>query len=328
LADAQSEDKIMLQKATMRAPKNEGYNPLTLSIDWEDFGQLIAQTMLGVQSTPHSAIDRQTHIILDLLAETGQKATFFVLGMLAKDKPHLVKALAAAGHEIAIHGNNHKRLESLSPAEVRTDILDAKHLVEDLVGEPVYGYRAPCFSIAKRNNYVLDILSEHGFLYDSSIFPMRLPKYGYANFHPQDALYQLPSGGTLVELPLTVVSYMGRRWPVSGGGYFRALPKRAISAIFRHVARSSEQAHMIYMHPYEFDSQALHPTSNFPPGQSLAMPRKQFLRLRWNFRRTSIIESVKMLLMEHTFITCKERADHVTTTTERPRILERSQHPL
>src|SRR5688572_12859914 len=95
--------------------KSVGRGNCTLSIDWEDFGQLFAKYDYGIDAAPHDTIDRQTNIILDLLDETGHKATFFALGMLARHRPQLVRRIAARGHEIAIHGQNHEVMFNLSP---------------------------------------------------------------------------------------------------------------------------------------------------------------------------------------------------------------------
>lgn len=96
---------------------------MTLSIDWEDFGQLFGKYRHKVISEPvNGAIERQTDVILDLLDETGNKATFFILGMLARHRPQLVKKIASRGHEVGVHGQNHESMYSLSRASARKDL--------------------------------------------------------------------------------------------------------------------------------------------------------------------------------------------------------------
>ena len=144
---------------------------ITLSIDWEDFGQLFGKYHYGQISEPvKEAIERQTDIVLKILADTKNKATFSILGMLAQYRPNLVKKIASCGHEISIHGQDHQVMSSLSPERVRRDIEDAYNRITDIVGNKVYGYRAPFFSINKSNLYILEILTELGIVYDSSIF--------------------------------------------------------------------------------------------------------------------------------------------------------------
>src|SRR5205823_8321056 len=100
---------------------------------------------------------------------------------------------------------------------------------------PVYGYRAPYFSIDASNLYVLEILAELGLTYDSSIFPMKMRRYGIGGFNLEDQLYQLPNGREIVELPLTVAQIFGRRIPVAGGGYVRLLPRFMLNRIFARL---------------------------------------------------------------------------------------------
>ncbi|MBC7873451.1 MAG: polysaccharide deacetylase family protein, partial [Ferruginibacter sp.] len=145
----------------------------TLSIDWEDFGQLLGRDRSGVLTPPLPVtIDRQTGIMLDMLEETGKKATFFILGMLAQHRPDLVKKIAAAGHEIGLHGQHHINMRTLTRDQVYNDLNDSKKLVTEIIGSAVYGYRAPYFSVDESNLYVLEILAELGLVYDSSIFPI------------------------------------------------------------------------------------------------------------------------------------------------------------
>jgi polysaccharide deacetylase family protein (PEP-CTERM system associated) len=282
----------------------------TLSIDWEDFGQLFAKYDYGIDTVPREAIDRQTDIILDLLDETGRKATFFVLGMLAKHRPAQVRRISARGHEVAIHGQNHDVMFNLSAADARRDIETAVKTVSDITGEPVYGFRAPFFSIRQSNFYLLEILTELGLIYDSSIFPIKLPRYGVAGFPDKDALYRLANGQSIVEIPLTVVSFLGRQWPVAGGGYIRAMPRSLVNGVFRKLAAAGVDS-VVYMHPYEFDSEPLDVSANYPPTTPHSRRRVVGRNLRWNFLRSTVVDKVRSLLREHQFITCLERAKHV-----------------
>jgi polysaccharide deacetylase family protein (PEP-CTERM system associated) len=289
-------------------PARRGY--CTLSIDWEDFGQLFAKYDFGIDAAPLDAIDRQTNIILDLLDETGRSATFFVLGMLARYRAELVRRVAARGHEIAIHGQNHEVMFNLSPDAARQDIETAVKTVSDITGAPVYGFRAPFFSVRRSNFYLLEVLTELGLIYDSSVFPVKLPRYGVAGFNDKDALYRLPNGKAIVEIPLSVISFLGRQWPVSGGGYIRAMPKALVGAVFRRLAAEGVDS-VIYMHPYEFDTRPLDVSANYPVTAGYSRLRVLGLNARWNLLRSSVVEKVRSLLKEHQFITCLERAKNV-----------------
>jgi len=297
----------------------------TLSIDWEDFGQLLGRDRSGVltPSLPKT-IDRQTDIILDMLNETGQKATFFVLGMLADHRADLVKKIAAEGHEIGLHGQHHINMRTLTREQAFNDLSDAQKLITDIIGGPVYGYRAPYFSVDESNLYVLEILSELGLLYDSSIFPLKLKRYGIDNFPKEDALYRLPNGKEIVELPLTVGKFNGKDIPVAGGGYIRAFPKFFLNRMFKKL-NDQQQNVMLYMHPYEFDTRRIDCSTNYPPEANFSKAKTFLINLRWNLFRQSIRGKLKSLLNQYQFITCLKKANYVKTTTHSPGILGRPQ---
>lgn len=295
----------------------------TLSIDWEDFGQLYGKYHYNAVTPPRSgAIERQTGIMLDLLDETGTKATFFILGMLAQYRPGLVKEIAARGHEIAIHGQNHTAMFSLTRDEACKDLEESYKIVSDITGQPVYGYRAPFFSINESNLYVLEILAEMGMVYDSSIFPKKMPRYGIEGFNDKDSLYDLPNGMQIVELPLTVAEYWQKKWPVSGGGYIRLMPGVLVDKVFADFKKLNKDS-MIYMHPYEFDSQQLNVASNYPTGEKYSKLKVLTLNLRWNLFRNSVRSKIKSLLEQHTFITCLQKANDVKKNGNSTKLLGR-----
>ena len=286
-------------------------NSRTLSIDWEDFGQLGGLYHgHGLTAPVGGAIERQTEIILDMLDEAGVKATFFVLGVLAGDRPELVRIIHKRGHEIGLHGHRHVLMSKLPREQAREDLKTSYKLVTDIIGEKVHGYRAPFFSIDAANLHMLDAMAEIGLTYDSSIFPKKMSRYGSEGFEQEDRLYELPEGGELVELPLTVSRYLGRTWPVSGGGYIRLMPRFLVNRVFRDLSGSGKPA-MIYMHPYEFDSSPIDIAANYPATARRSTARVAYLNFRWNLFRRSVPRKIAGLLKEHKFITCLERANHV-----------------
>jgi polysaccharide deacetylase family protein (PEP-CTERM system associated) len=291
----------------------------TLSIDWEDFGQLYGMYhQYGITEPVKGSIERQTAIMLDLLDETGVKATFFVLGMLAKYRPQLVKDIHARGHEIALHGQNHRPMFTLNPEEARADVQESLQIVTDIIGAPVYGYRAPFFSIIAQNLYLLDVLADLGLMYDSSIFPVKTARYGIENFSPENKLYELPNGKELVELPLTTATFAGKKWPVAGGGYIRLMPRGLVSKVFKSLRNKDT---MIYMHPYEFDNRSISVADNYPSEAKNATLKVHALNLRWNLFRSTITGKIRMLLNEYQYITCLEKAQHVKTNGNRSKLL-------
>jgi hypothetical protein len=117
----------------------------------------------------------------------------------------------------------------------------------------VLGYRAPDFSIVTDTLWALDSLAELGFRYDSSIVPVQMARYGIGGWPANPVSVRLPSGRTIIELPIATLSLLGRRWPVAGGGYHRLLPWTLIRWAIQHRLQRRE-AFMSYCHPYEFDA--------------------------------------------------------------------------
>lgn len=300
--------------------KNDDRDLLTLTIDWEDFGQLMCRDHLQLVRTPLDDITRQTDTILEILDSTQNKATFFVLGMLAKFRPDIVKKIAAAGHEIALHGMNHLDMRKLSRQRAYNDIAESYKLVTDIIGAPVYGYRAPYFSIDTSNLYLLEVLTETGLMYDSSIFPIKLKRYGIDNFSVQPTLYKLQNGKEIVEFPLTIFEWRNKKLPVAGGGYIRVTPHRFIKNIFRKLYQQQKDV-TLYMHPYEFDLHQLDCTSTYPKDTQYSGTKKFLVNLKWNLFRKSILIKIKNLLENYNFTTCLKKAEYVKSHTNSSTVL-------
>jgi polysaccharide deacetylase family protein (PEP-CTERM system associated) len=198
-----------------------------------------------------SRVERNTDAILRLLDHRGFKATFFILGWVAERAPHLVRRLAAGGHEIASHGYGHELITAQDPQVFREDIRRAKGILEDLTGSRVYGYRAPSFSITAETKWALPILVEEGYVYDSSVFPILHDRYGMPGANPQCHQIETVSG-KLWELPPSTVRMGGFRIPVAGGGYFRLFPYPMLRWMLRRI-EAEGQSLVVYLHPWELD---------------------------------------------------------------------------
>jgi polysaccharide deacetylase family protein (PEP-CTERM system associated) len=196
-------------------------------------------------------VDANTNRILDQFATHGVKATFFTLGWVAQRFPALIRRIVADGHELASHGWDHTRVDTQEPETFRADIRRTKALLEDTGGVQVTGYRAATFSIGARNLWAFPILRQEGYLYSSSINPIRHDLYGMPDapripFHPD-------ADGVL-EIPMTTVRLLGRNWPCSGGGYFRLLPTMLYRSGLKRVNRHDHQPGIFYFHPWEIDA--------------------------------------------------------------------------
>jgi polysaccharide deacetylase family protein (PEP-CTERM system associated) len=223
-----------------------------MSVDVEDWFQvenLSAVVLRGSWETRERRVERNTMRILELLEERGARATFFILGWVAERHPGLIRRIAAGGHEIASHGYGHELLYTLSEAEFRADVERSRKSLEDVAGQSVTGYRAPCFSIT---NWAVAILQELGFEYDSSAFPtVAHDRYGrLTGVEMGRPIVELLPGFHEVCVSCLPVGKRGLPW--GGGGYFRLVPFGAWRAGVRRIMRTGSP-YLFYIHPWEID---------------------------------------------------------------------------
>ena len=228
-----------------------------LSVDVEDYFHVEAFSDIVNRSQwdsyPSRVVDN-THRLLDLFDSWNVKSTCFVLGWVAEKYPHLVKQIVDRGHELACHSYWHRLIFKLTPEEFREDTLRAKNVLEQAGGVAVKGYRAPSFSIIAKSSWALDVLSECGFQYDSSIFPVRHDTYGVPNA-PRQPFRLKTKSGEIVECPMTTFKVpMGPNMPVGGGGYLRLFPM-PLTQLGVSTAQSQGLTLVTYLHPWEVDPQ-------------------------------------------------------------------------
>jgi polysaccharide deacetylase family protein (PEP-CTERM system associated) len=224
------------------------------TVDVEEYFQVLA-----FQGTINSADWNQwpsraeagVDILLGLLSEQGYSGTFFTVGWLAERQPSLVRRIADEGHELASHTWWHRAVDRVTRDEFRQDVGRTRALLQDLTGQPIFGFRAPSFSIGPHNEWAFDILLEEGYRYDSSIFPIRRPDYGDPSAPTVPYMIERP-GGSLLELPLATTAVAGLRLPAAGGGYFRQFPYALTQRAFRELGRAGESG-VFYIHPWELD---------------------------------------------------------------------------
>ena len=190
------------------------------------------------------------------LDEHGLKGTFFVQGRVAETFPRLLQDLLCEGHEIQSHGYSHRPLFTMDRRALRTELEFARKTVEDACGVRVTAFRAPDFSILRRNLWALETLAEVGFEIDSSIFPMSMGRYGIGGWEIGPHRVSLPGGHEILEAPVAIATLAGMKLPVAGGGYFRLLPlfllKLALDSIL-----ASRRPVILYCHPYEFSPEEM-----------------------------------------------------------------------
>lgn len=225
-----------------------------MTVDVEDYFQVSA--FAGTISRDDwerlpCRVEANTGRILDCFEHHGVQATFFTLGWVAERYPRLIRRITEAGHELACHGYDHRRVTEQTPAAFREDVRRSKTILEQIAGRAVLGYRAASYSIGRTTLWALPILQELGFRYSSSIYPVRHDLYGM----PEAPRFRfLPShAGNLLEIPVTTVRLAGQNLPCGGGGYFRLLPYPVSRWAMRRVNRVDRQPCVFYFHPWEID---------------------------------------------------------------------------
>lgn len=251
-----------------------------LSIDVEDWYHDAAVHVAG---PPEDRVEDNTLRLLDIMQAHGAQGTFFFLGEVAERFPILARRIAAAGNEIGSHGHRHRAVSQMTRREFREDVQRSLQVIEDAVGKPVCGYRAPYFSIKADVRWPIEILAELGVRYDASILAIDRPP-GLELTCPR-APFRHPNG--LWEVPVAVLQ-LGPFWhlPLASGAGLRLLPRWLLDRCVRRFERDIG-AGVFYLHPWELD-----PASASAPGVS-----------RWFTRvgRAGLAHSLAALLEERQF---------------------------
>ena len=235
-----------------------------------------------------SRIDVAMDALLDLLERRGARATMFFLGWVAARRPDLVRRCHDAGHEIASHGWEHEFLWDLDGRDGFREHLRLTEEAIEAAGAPrPVGFRASTFTLTRRTWWAFDVLAERGYLYDSSVHPVRHPTYGVPDFDPGISTVETESG-SVVEFPVTTFPFAGKNLPIGGGGYFRLLPGPVHRAALARVTRMGRPV-ALYLHPWEFDPGQ--PRIDAPPlkkfrhyvGLEHSLSRLDELLSRWPF---------------------------------------------
>ena len=271
----------------------------TLTIDVEDYFH-VAALGKSIDLTDWDRIEPRVvdnmNRLLDMFDEHGVKATHFVLGWVAERFPELIKEIDRRGHEVASHGYSHQLVYNQSPEVFFQETKDSKSLIENIIGKPIFGYRAASYSITKKSLWALDTLAELGFIYDSSIFPVVHDRYGIKDSPIYPHVLETPGKKKLVEYPLSTYTFLGQAIPVAGGGYFRLYPYW-LSRFFYRSINKSNMPFVFYLHPWEVD-----------PGQ----PRVKASFIS-EFRHYNNLEKCQgrlaSLLSDFEFVTMKEKLD-------------------
>jgi polysaccharide deacetylase family protein (PEP-CTERM system associated) len=231
---------------------------------------------------------------LRILDGANVRGTFFVQGLVAEERPEVVKLIDEAGHEVASHGHSHKPVYSMSHSQFFEDLSTSINRIEEITGKKVRGYRAPDFSIFNNTKFAFDVLQECGIEYDSSMFPMRTKRYG----NPGCPISPFRvKGSNLIEFPMSVYSRYGVKIPVAGGGYLRLLPISFVKHSIRSI-NADGMPFVLYCHPYEFDPEEW---------QHMNGRISMFRRTHQGLGRNKIPYKINSLLKEFRFTSFEEK---------------------
>jgi polysaccharide deacetylase family protein (PEP-CTERM system associated) len=274
-----------------------GAPELLLSVDFEDWHQLVRRR-LGVDGweQPGPALERQTEALLGLFDELGVRATFFVLGLVARSHPSLVRRIAACGHEMGCHGDNHIPVHTQTPEEFAADLRRARGAIADLTGQAPVGYRAPAFSITQDSAWAFEVLAGEGFAYDSSQHdsPRLRGRIQSASAHPHPVRL---ASGTIWEFPIAVWHAPPGPVPVGGASYWALMPTRLI---LRGLAGAGAGAGL-YLHPQEVDPQPLR--ACLPPGLPAGQRARGAVRsAQRNLARWRTVAVLRAIAQRHALI--------------------------
>jgi len=216
-----------------------------------------------------STLERNTTRLLQVFQRYDVRATFFVLGYCAERFPDLIAEIYANGHEVACHSYTHRRVDQLDPEEFRLDTRRAVNAIIKACGARPLGFRAPSWSINDSVPWAFEILSELGFEYDSSIFPIKHDLYGMPKGPRELFRMKLSEGRFLYELPASTYRLLWWNLPIAGGGYLRHCPYWYSRRMIERINRRGKPA-VVYIHPWEVDPEPP-PVSGLSSVQRLRM---------------------------------------------------------
>jgi polysaccharide deacetylase family protein (PEP-CTERM system associated) len=196
-------------------------------------------------------LERNTHRTLELLDQYDVKATFFVIGWIADRFPELVRKVIDHGHEVASKGYYHESIRQMSREQFKEDALRSREALEHACGKKILGYRMAHQWLRPCDLWALDILTDIGFSYDSSLAPLgtrfsNQPWRRYLHKHKHH-------GKEIWELPISSTKCFGLQVPIGGGNYLRQLPSGFIRRAVQAWAEHQESPLVLYFHAWELD---------------------------------------------------------------------------
>ena len=272
-----------------------------LGIDFEEWfhPQLIQKYLTNEKK--ELKISNGLDKILDWLRKNNTIATFFVVGEIIYQKPEILDKIKSHGHEIGFHTMYHNRLDEENYNKEKFQ--DEIKLFNKLTNNISKGFRAPTFSLNEKCSWVIDVLEEYEYVYDSSIVPVKTKMYGMdkAEKNPyiisSKNLKQNNKNGQIKEFPLLVTKFMGKKIPAGGGFYLRTLPTKIIKNAIMKYEKESMPA-TFYIHSWELTPEympkiRMSKTDSFITYHNLEKSMERMTQILKEFNFTSFSEYLK-----------------------------------
>ncbi len=222
-----------------------------LTFDIEEWFHLLDHPSTKTESNWNNfeaRIHKNMEKIFSLLENHNLKATFFVVGWIAKKYPDIIKKIDKCGFEIGSHTHLHQLMYEQTKTQVQEDLKKSIDTIENLISKKIQYFRAPGFSITEKNKWIFEILINNGITHDCSIFPVGRSHGGFPSFKNSIPSLIEFNGKKIKEFPINTHNFCGNRLIFSGGGYFRLLPY----PIIKNWSQKTDYI-MTYFHPRDFD---------------------------------------------------------------------------
>jgi len=224
-----------------------------LGIDFEDWfhPELIQKKLTNEEKKPKvvEGIDK----IIDWLNDNETYATFFVVGELLEYEPEIFDKIIENGHEIGFHTMYHTRLDTKN---FRKKFEEEIKIFDKMTLGKSKGFRAPTFSLNESSKWLIDVLEENGYEYDSSIVPAKTSMYGLPNAEikpykiSSKSLESEDPEGIITEFPILTTKFLGKKIPAGGGFYVRTLPEKIVMNAIKDYEKNNMPA-TFYIHSWE-----------------------------------------------------------------------------
>jgi polysaccharide deacetylase family protein (PEP-CTERM system associated) len=259
-----------------------------LGIDFEDWyhPELVRRHLSSKKHEPViiNGIDK----IIEILRRSDTYATFFMVGELLEHKPEILDKISSDGHEIGFHTMHHTRIDSFRSKE---EFIEELQVFDRMTKGKSKGFRAPTFSINQPSSWAIDVLANYGYVYDSSIVPVKTNMYGMSNAEKKPykisstSLEKHDPNGKIIEFPIMITKVLGKRIPAGGGFYLRLLPLKLIKNAIKEYEKMSIPS-TFYIHSWEL-------TPEFMPRLSLPLKDRFITYYNLNKAKPKLIEILK-----------------------------------